>query len=139
MKTLLVIDDEASVRDAFVLALHDSGVRVEGVANGEAGIAAARERRPDLVMLDLRMPGIDGVTTLRRLLADDPTLRISILTAFHAEYMTPLRVAAAEGLRFDLVHKPLDGEQIRAIVEGWLGCGDARRPHPEPPERREQL
>lgn len=124
MQTVLVIDDEEGVRDAFRLALAGRPYRVATAADGEAGIAAAREQRPDLVLLDLRMPGLDGVETLRRLLADDPTLKVCIQTAFHAEYLRALQQAATEGLSFELVRKPLDTAQIRTIVDAWLG-GDA--------------
>ena len=121
MKGILVIDDEEGVRDAFEMALAGSDVDVRTATDGSAGIAAAREQRPDLVILDLRMPGIDGVETLTRLFAQDPTLRIHILTAFHGEYMQRLREAAAQGLCFEVMRKPLDANQIRTLVLGLLG------------------
>ena len=121
MRSILVIDDEEGVRDAFEMALAGSEVDVRTAPDGSAGLAAALEQRPDLVILDLRMPGLDGVETLTRLIARDPTLRIHILTAFHAEFMQRLREAAERGLCFEVMRKPLDADQIRALVLGLLG------------------
>lgn len=121
---ILVIDDEEGVRDAFSLALsRNPDYAVATAADGAAGIARAREQRPDLVFLDLNMPGMTGVEVMRALLADDPTLRIYIVTAFHREFMEELRAARDQGLQFDLARKPLGGEQIRTIVRGILGGG----------------
>ena len=81
---ILVIDDETGIRDAFELALAgDPQLAVETAASGAEGIAKAAAARPDLVFLDLNMPEMNGVETMRRLLGADPTLRIYIVTAFH--------------------------------------------------------
>jgi two-component system OmpR family response regulator len=118
---ILVIDDEEGVRDAFVLALHgEPDLTVETAENGAAGHAAARRARPDLVFLDLNMPGMTGIETMHELLAEDPTLSIYIVTAFHQEFMQDLKAARRRGLTFELARKPLGAEQIRAIVHALL-------------------
>lgn len=119
---ILIIDDEASVRDAFELALEPLGYTVECVADGLAGIEAARLCRPDLVFLDLKMPGIDGVETLRRLNAVDAAIPVHIVTAFSREYLEPLRRARAEHLSFEIASKPLSAEQIRQIAQSVVGA-----------------
>ncbi|GAB1233190.1 hypothetical protein UT4_16560 [Ferrigenium sp. UT4] len=113
---ILVIDDDAAVRGAFNLVLGDSGFNVLLASNGEQGIALAESVRPDLIFLDLKMPGIDGIETMRRLLAKDDTLNIYIVTAFSQEYLQALKQAEAEGLKFQLANKPLSGAQIRHIA-----------------------
>lgn len=121
---ILVIDDEEGIRDAFTLALaQEPSYRVATAESGAAGIAQVRERRPDLIFLDLNMPGMTGVEVMRTLLGEDPTLRIYIVTAFHREFMEELRVARDSGLVFDLARKPLGADQIRVIVHGILGGG----------------
>jgi CheY-like chemotaxis protein len=120
-KRILVIDDDEGVRDAFDLALDTTDLQIDLAASGEEGVALAEANRPDLVFLDLRMPGIDGVETLRRLLARYPDLLVHIMTAFHEEFFPALRQAAAEGLSFELSRKPLEMNQIRqlaALVDG---------------------
>lgn len=116
-KKILVIDDDAAVRGAFQLVLSEIGFSVLTAMDGLQGIQLAKAERPDLIFLDLKMPGIDGVETMRRLLAQDKTLNIYIITAFAQEYMSELIRAQAEGLIFQLANKPLSGAQIRHIAK----------------------
>ncbi len=109
---ILVIDDDPAVRGAFNLILSEAGYGVREAEDGLQGIEMAQAERPDLIFLDLRMPGIDGVETLRRLKAIDNTMNIYIVTAFSNEYMDQLKVAHDEGLNFQLASKPLSSKQI---------------------------
>ncbi|WPC66354.1 response regulator [Rhodoferax ferrireducens] len=115
-QTILVIDDDAAVRGSFQLVLGEIGCVVRVAEDGLQGIAMAKEERPDLIFLDLKMPGIDGVETMRRLLAMDPTFNIYIVTAFSQEYLDDLKQAQAEGMTFQLANKPLSSTQIRHIA-----------------------
>ena len=114
---ILVIDDDPAVRGAFKLILEDDGYHVREAENGERGIEMVLSEKPDLVFLDLRMPGMDGVETLRRLKAIDPNLNVYIVTAFANEFMEQLKAAHAEGLQFELASKPLSASQIRNIAQ----------------------
>lgn len=116
-QTILVIDDDPAVRGSFELILGENGFEVLLAADGLAGIEMAKKQRPDLIFLDLKMPGIDGVETMRRLLAMDATLSIYIVTAFSQEYLAELQQAQAEGLVFQLANKPLSSSQIRHIAK----------------------
>jgi CheY-like chemotaxis protein len=113
---ILVIDDDPAVRNAFKLILEDD-FSVREAENGLQGIEMAQAERPDLIFLDLRMPGIDGVETLRRLKTIDQTLNIYIVTAFSNEYMEQLRGIHEEGFLFELASKPLSSAQIRNIAQ----------------------
>lgn len=113
---ILVIDDDAAVRGAFSLILEDAGYSVQVAENGLQGLQMAQELRPDLIFLDLRMPGLDGVEVLRRLHIIDSSLRVYIVTAFANEYMEQLKVANDEGLNFQLANKPLSSAQIKHIA-----------------------
>jgi CheY-like chemotaxis protein len=113
---ILVIDDDPAVRSAFKLILEEDNFSVREAENGLQGIEMALAERPDLIFLDLRMPGMDGVETLRRLKAVDETLSIYIVTAFATEYMEQLRSIHEEGIQFELAGKPLSSEQIRNIA-----------------------
>ena len=118
---VLVVDDDESVRDAFTLALVDESYRVVTADSGDVAVAAAKRERPDLVFLDLSMPGKDGVQTLVELSALDPTIRVYIVTAFAEEYMERLRAARQRGISFQLASKPITDEQIRMIAAASLG------------------
>lgn len=121
LKRILVIDDDSTVRDAFDLALEDSGYEVVLADSGETGIEQAIAQRPDMVFLDLRMPGLDGVDVLRRLNDIDSTIPVYIVTAFHQEFFARLNHAIEDGLTFELARKPLNGAQIRTIAQSVLG------------------
>lgn len=114
---ILIIDDDPAVRGAFKLILEEDKFSVREAENGLQGIEMALAERPDLIFLDLRMPGIDGVETLRRLKAIDETLNIYIVTAFATEYMDQLKDIHEEGFQFELASKPLSSVQIRNIAQ----------------------
>lgn len=126
--TLLVIDDDEGVRDAFSLALGNDDIEVDTASTGLEGIEKAVAQPPDLVILDIRMPGINGIDTMRKLWDLLPHPRIHILTAFHEEFMDDLKAAAKDGCRFELIRKPLDLEQIRAVVQSLIGNETQREP-----------
>lgn len=115
-QSILVIDDDAAVRGAFQLVLEEIGCSVRLAEDGLQGIQLVREERPDLILLDLKMPGINGVETMRRLLAMDRTLNIYVVTAFSQEFLEELKVAQSEGMSFQLANKPLSSSQIRHIA-----------------------
>jgi CheY-like chemotaxis protein len=125
---ILIIDDEEGIRDAFMLALSRlPEYEVVPAASGAEGIELIRAQRPDLIFLDLHMPGMTGVEVMRKVLADDPSLRVYIVTAFHPEFMEELRAARDEQLNFELARKPLGAEQIRTIARAILGGGEVDR------------
>lgn len=127
IQNILVVDDDAAVRGAFELVLGEMGCRVRLAESGLQGIELARAERPDLIFLDLKMPGIDGVETLRRLLALDPTLNIYIVTAFSQDYLADLKAAQAQGLVFQLANKPLSSTQIRHIARSARNVNEVSR------------
>ena len=81
---VLIIDDHAILRMGLTSLLETVGdIDVVGDAsNGEAGLRKAVRLKPDVILLDLMMPGIDGVETMRRLCASIPTVRVLVLTTF---------------------------------------------------------
>jgi CheY-like chemotaxis protein len=117
---ILIIDDDAAVRGAFSLILDDAGYEVREAESGQQGIALVQEKRPDLIFLDLRMPEMDGVETLRRLKKIDASLDVYIVTAFANEYMKQLKVACDEGLHFQIASKPLSSTQIKQIASSMI-------------------
>lgn len=124
-KRILIIDDDAAVRTAFAMILSARGYLVETADSGRAGLDAAARQAPDLVFLDLKMPGMDGVETLSRLGATHADVPIYVVTAFYSEFMEPLRKLKSSGIRFDVARKPLELAEIRAIADSVL-AGSAR-------------
>ncbi len=123
---ILVVDDDPAVRDVLRRGLSYEGFAVDTAGSGEEALTLARERLPDLVILDILMPGLDGFEVLRRLRAADPHLPVLMLTA---------RDAPADQVRGltegadDYVVKPFTFEVLVARVRALL-----RRRQLEQPE-----
>lgn len=120
VNNILVIDDEEAVRKSFALALEDTGCMVETVESGYKGIEKVRSAKYDLIFLDLKMPGMNGVETLMEIRNIDREVPVYIVTAFHKEFFDQLRVAEEEGVRFELLRKPLSSDQIVLITKSIL-------------------
>jgi DNA-binding NarL/FixJ family response regulator len=121
MIRVVVVDDHEIVRTGLcqLLAATDDLDPVGGAADGEEGIAMAAELRPDVVLMDLSMPGTDGVAATRRIVAENPGIHVLVLTSFseHNRILAALD-AGAEGylLKDSATEAILSG--IRQVVAG---------------------
>lgn len=115
---ILVVDDETPVREMLDEYFTTQGYTVETAASGNAALAAIERARPDLVLLDIRMPGIDGVETLRRIRDLDDDIAVIMVTA--NEDVALARQSVKMGA-FDYVAKPIDFAYLdRAVAAGLL-------------------
>ncbi len=119
-KHILVIDDDEDIRASFFLALKDEGYNVDTAETGEEGIEKERSKKYDLIFLDLKMPGISGVDTLREIRKVNKAAPIYIITAFYKEFFDELKAAENEGLSFELLKKPIDKGQILLVTKSIL-------------------
>ena len=124
-KKILVIDDDLAIRKSFTLALEDTGWVVHTAESGEKGVEMERQDTYQLIFLDLKMPGLNGVETLRKIRETNKDTPIYIITAFHDEFFSELKEAQADGNNFELLRKPLGGEDIVMVTEGILGSDAA--------------
>jgi two-component system alkaline phosphatase synthesis response regulator PhoP len=119
---ILVVDDERDILELVKYNLEKEGYRVTTVASGEDALSQARTRTPDLVVLDLMLPGVDGLEVCRRLKADPKTIAIPIvmLTAkgTEADVVTGLELGAS-----DYVTKPFSPRVLTARVRAVLRRG----------------
>ncbi len=112
-KQVLIVDDEPNLRKILSAQLSRDGYDVLTAEDGEQGLQILREHHIDLVVTDLKMPKVDGMTLLREALREDPELPIVMITA-HGTVDT-----AVEALKigaFDYLTKPFDKDEVRAIV-----------------------
>lgn len=114
---ILIIDDDATHRLMLREVLADDGYILSEAATGEDGLEEFRARPTDLVLLDLKMPGIGGMETLRRLKAEYPPLPVLIMTAY-ATVDTAVK-ALKEGA-YDYLIKPLDIHELKEAVQAGL-------------------
>lgn len=84
MKTVLVADDEVSIRKLYQRELQDEGYNVVFATNGQEAIQKARDAAPDLVIMDVRMPGMDGLEAMGRILEENNQIPVVINTAYSA-------------------------------------------------------
>lgn len=125
MQRVLVVDDDPAVTSLLKRGLTYEGFAVDTAASGETGLALAREQAPDIVILDIMMPGMDGLEVLQRLRAVDAQLPILLLTARDAPTD---QVRGLERGADDYVVKPFTFEVLLARVRALL-----RRQHAQPP------
>ena len=115
--TILVVDDESSVRKSLRKFLERNGYRVVEAPDGDHALALYSQERPDLVLLDIRMPGKDGLETLRELRAIDPQAAVIMVTALHEEELA--KQALAEGA-FEYITKPTNHEYLEMAIKTKL-------------------
>lgn len=117
---VLVVDDDAGVRRMLERSLEAEGFEVEVAADGGRALVALERRVPDLILLDVSMPGIDGLTVSRRVRAKGLGLPILLLTARDG---VPDRVAGLDAGADDYLVKPFAGEELHARVRALLRRG----------------
>jgi DNA-binding response OmpR family regulator len=116
---VLVVDDEAPIRLLCRVNLEAEGMQVLEAADGLAGVEAARAERPDVILLDVMMPGMDGWQVAERLVEDDTTNQIPLifLTA-RAELRDRARGLELGGV--DYITKPFNPVELASVVEQLL-------------------
>ena len=113
--TVLVIDDEQSARDLLTRSLRKEGFVVHAAASGEEGLRLARELRPDVISLDVLMPGMDGWAVLRALKADEATAKIPVVMVSMVDEKDMGFALGAS----DYVSKPFDRERLAAVLRKY--------------------
>ena len=121
MIRVLVADDHPVVRQGLCAMLEaepDLSV-VADVGDGDAAVATTLELRPDVVLMDVQMPGMDGIQALREILAHSPSTRVVMLTTFgHENYVVPSFRAGAVGYLLKDVSRQELADSIRRVAEG---------------------
>jgi CheY-like chemotaxis protein len=113
--TVLIVDDDPDQHTVCGVFLEHSGYAVLHAFDGQEGVEMARDRQPDLVLMDIRMRRMDGVAA-RRALADDPTTAAIPVVAVSADVLTwPERRVMAEGFAGH-ISKPCNLERIATLV-----------------------
>ncbi len=110
---VLIIDDESSIRDGCRQALEKSGYAVLDAGEGDEGIKIARDAKPDIALIDLKMPGISGMEIIEILSRDVPDTVLVMITGYATI------VSAVEAIQkgtYDYLPKPFSPDQLRAVV-----------------------
>jgi CheY-like chemotaxis protein len=119
-RKVLIIEDEKLIIVSTQMVLEASGFQVESAVNGEEGIASAKDLRPDLILLDIMMPGIDGWETLTRLKRDPETSDIPVIIFTAREHSRGHQKSAEMGAA-DYFRKPFEPDELIELVEKHIG------------------
>ena len=138
MSTILLVDDDPDILKLMSLRLTAAGYGVQAVASGEKALAALAASRPELVITDLKMGGIDGLTLFEEIRKQTPTLPVIILTAHGT---IPDAVAATQRGVFGFLPKPFEGKVLLEQVKRALRLSGAAPDSPDGDEewRRELI
>lgn len=114
---LLVVDDDQAHRNTLKTLLTDWGYLVSTAASGEDGIAACKKQPYDLILMDMRMSGINGMQAMQEIKAYNPAIPVIIMTAYSE---VENAVAAIKNGAYDYLTKPLDFDELRLSIERAL-------------------
>ncbi|MEA3466582.1 MAG: sigma-54 dependent transcriptional regulator [Thermodesulfobacteriota bacterium] len=117
MTQILIVDDEKNIRESIVGILQDEGFQTSTAQDGNAAVLAVNDEKPDLVLLDIWMPGMDGIQTLEKLRTIHPDLQI-IMMSGHATIETA--VTATKLGAYDFIEKPLSLEKLLVCIHNGL-------------------
>jgi len=120
MDTILVIDDDDQLRISFSKLLKEEDYAVISAASGEAGIEIVKENELDLVILDMRLPGINGMETFKQIKKIDSKLPVIIVTAYGT---TQVAIEATKMGAYDYVLKPFDVPEMLNLIEQAIEAG----------------
>ena len=120
---MLIVEDDEDARDLYAWCLRAAGWTVEAVPNGEDALFVAAVLLPDLIVMDLRLPVIDGLEATRRLKADPDTRHIPVVALSWVDRREGEALATAAGCQA-FVAKPCPPEDLRALLESLAAGGE---------------
>ncbi|HEY7501463.1 MAG TPA: response regulator [Vicinamibacterales bacterium] len=116
---VLIVDDEYANRDVLVRLLQSDGYIVHSAADGEAALRAVERHLPEVILLDVQMPGLDGFEVCRRIKAN-PLTRLTPVVMVTALQSRDDRINALEAGADDFLGKPVDGQELKARVRSLV-------------------
>src|SRR5512138_1858925 len=134
--SVLIVDDEFSMRDSLVHWFEKDGYRTGSAQDGREALQRLDEQDWDAVLLDIKMPGMDGLELQRRIREVDPDLPIIMITAFAS---VDSAVEALKEGAFDYVTKPIDPDELSHLVQRAVERRTLRRENVELRQNVEQL
>jgi two-component system, NtrC family, response regulator AtoC len=126
MKKILVIEDDDSLRESLEMFMKERGYAVICAPDGKTGLKLWNRHRPQVVVLDIKLPDISGLDLLPRIASQDPEAKVVMITAFHDMETTieAMRLGA-----YDYIRKPLKAAELDSVISKALHIAAATRSH----------
>jgi len=131
---ILIVDDDASMRYSLTRMLEGQGLEVLAAKNGSEALSLFFAEKPELVVMDIKMPGQSGLEVLRQLKEKDPKALIVLMTAFGT---TETAIEAMKSGAFDYILKPFDIPKMRGLVERGLEISRMMKKTVSLPDRKD--
>jgi two-component system response regulator (stage 0 sporulation protein F) len=119
MAKLLIVDDEIDVREFAANFFRKRKIEVSTAGSGEEALELLKNQQPNLILLDIKMPGIDGIETLRRLRQNDKNIRVIMVTGQKPDEASASDQCKELGI-LDYIHKPLELGELERVVMNSL-------------------
>jgi len=114
---ILIVDDEKKIRNILTQILTDEGYETQTTSSGEEAIKNADKFKPDLILMDQKMPGIDGIEAMVKIKEKHPLSTVIIITAYGS---IPLAVEAVKKGAYDYISKPFDNDELLIVIQRAL-------------------
>jgi two-component system response regulator HydG len=124
--SILVVDDQSSVRELLRAVLEADGHAVETASSGDDAVARLGKGYHDLVIMDIRMPGLDGVAALARMKGLSPKTGVVMMTAYAS---VETAVEAMKRGALDYITKPIDIDEVRAVIARFVEASEPQEEH----------
>ena len=129
-RKILLIDDDPGISAAVMIRLQSAGYEIHSASNGKAGIQAAADQQPDVILLDIRMPEMDGFEVCRRLKSDPAVASIPVIfLSANVQDVARQRAAEVGGVAF--LSKPFEASTVVATIEDAIEKTSTARPSPK--------
>jgi two-component system nitrogen regulation response regulator NtrX len=120
MQSILIVDDEQSIRESLTGILQDEGFSPRSAASGDAAIEKVSDEKPDLILLDIWMPGMDGIETLSRIRDIYPD-QLVVMMSGHGTIETAVKATKLGA--YDFIEKPLSIEKVLLCIQNAVKVG----------------
>lgn len=120
-KRVLIVDDDLFISDLYSLELQKAGFMVTSASSGEVGLSKAQLEKPDLILLDIAMPGLDGIQVLQKIRANHDLDKVKVLLLTNIRDEETIRSGLSQGADGYLLKTSLTPEQVAGEVKKTLG------------------
>jgi len=116
--SILVVDDQTGVRRLLQETFREEGYNVDTAKEGAEALVKIKESPPSLVLLDMKMPGMNGLETLQQIIKNNPSQAVIMMTAY--EELEVVQEARKLGVK-EYITKPFDLNDLKELIKGILG------------------